>query len=187
MRIGYARVSTKAQNLDLQIDALTAAGCDRIYSEKISGENAHRPELDHCLKALRHGDTLVVWKLDRLGRSLNELIRIINSFPAMGVIFESLTEKIDTGSPTGQLIFHMFASLAEFERSLIQERVKAAQDAYRKSGQPFGRPKKLGKEKEKEAKKLVDAGLSKEKVAKILGVSRQTIYRTLKTSSNISN
>lgn len=118
--IGYARVSTDDQNLDLQRDALLKAGCAVIYEEKASGKNAtDRPELDHCRKALRAGDTLVVWRLDRLGRSLKDLVQIVSELELQNVSFQSITEKIETSSAAGKLIFHVFASLAEFERNLI--------------------------------------------------------------------
>ncbi len=128
-RIGYARVSTDDQNLDLQLDALHKAGIadDRCYSDTASGKDAERKELAACLKALREGDTFVVWRLDRLGRSLPDLVRIVGELEQTGVSFESLTEKIvETGSAAGRLVFHVFAALAEFERNLIRERMRAA-------------------------------------------------------------
>jgi Resolvase, N terminal domain len=125
MRIGYARVSTDDQTLDLQRDALKRAKCRQIYEEHASGKTAMRPELEACLKSLRKGDTLVVWRLDRLGRSLGDLIQLTTELRSRGVDFESLTEKIETGSSAGKLIFHVFASLAEFERNLIRERTLA--------------------------------------------------------------
>ena len=125
MRIGYARVSTDDQTLDLQRDALKRAKCRQIYEEHASGKTTIRPELEACLKSLRKGDTLVVWRLDRLGRSLGDLINLTTELRSRGVDFESLTEKIETGSSAGKLIFHVFASLAEFERNLIRERTMA--------------------------------------------------------------
>jgi hypothetical protein len=124
-RIGYARVSTDDQNLDLQRDALQQAGCSTIYEEAASGKSTARPELEQCRKALRAGDTLVVWRLDRLGRSLPDLVQIVADLEQRGVHFESLTEKIETGNAAGKLQFHVFAALAEFERGLIRERTRA--------------------------------------------------------------
>jgi DNA invertase Pin-like site-specific DNA recombinase len=143
MRIGYARVSTDDQTLDLQRDALKRAKCRQIYEEHASGKTALRPELEACLKSLRKGDILVVWRLDRLGRSLGDLIQLTTELRSRGVNFESLTEKIETGSSTGKLIFHVFASLAEFERNLIRERTLAGLRAARARGRNGGRPRKL--------------------------------------------
>ena len=126
MRIGYARVSTDDQTLDLQRDALKRAKCRHTYEEHASGKNTARPELDGCLKTLRKGDTLVVWRLDRLGRSLRDLIQLTQDLQGRGIGLESLTEKIDTFSTTGKLVFHVFAALAEFERNLIRERTLTA-------------------------------------------------------------
>ena len=131
MKIGYARVSTSDQNLDLQNDALKKLGCDHIYEEKASGKTKERPELTHCLKSLRPGDTLAVWRLDRLGRSLQDLITIVKNLEALGVAFVSVTENIDTSTATGKLMFHVFGALAEFERNLIQERTQAGLTAAR--------------------------------------------------------
>jgi len=139
IRIGYARVSTDDQLLGLQIDALKAAGCVRIYQELASGKQADRPELAQALKALRRGDTLVVWRLDRLGRSLPHLVESVTAIEVLGASFESLTEKIETGSATGRLVFHLFAALAEFERNLISERTKEGLKAARKRGHRGGR------------------------------------------------
>jgi DNA invertase Pin-like site-specific DNA recombinase len=140
LKIGYARCSTEDQNLTLQLDALKAAGCKKIYNEKVGGKEMERLELTNCLKALRPGDTLVVWKLDRLGRSLIDLVSIVNNLPKLEVAFESLTEKIDTSTTTGQLIFHIFAALADYERTLIRERTMAGLAAARKRGNIGGRP-----------------------------------------------
>ena len=141
--IGYARVSTIEQTLDLQQDALAAAGAVTIYADKASGKSADRPELIHCLKALRDGDTLVVWRLDRLGRNLQDLIRIVNELETRGVKFKSLKESVDTGGPAGKLVFHMFAALAEFERELLRERTLAGLEAARARGRKGGRPSLL--------------------------------------------
>ena len=134
MRIGYARVSTDDQTLDLQRDALKRAKCRQIYEEHASGKNTARPQLEASLKSLRDGDTLIVWRLDRLGRSLGDLIRLTHDLQARGVGFASLTEQIDTRSPSGQLVFHVFGALAEFERNLIRERTLAGLKAARARG-----------------------------------------------------
>ncbi|WP_215757218.1 recombinase family protein, partial [Gluconobacter sp. P5H9_a] len=138
-RIGYARVSTDDQHLDLQRDALMQGGCCVIYEEAVSGKNTVRPELEQCRKALRAGDTLVVWRLDRLGRSLRDLVQIVTELEQRGIGFESLTEKIETGSTAGKLVFHLFAALAEFERGLIRERTHAGLVAARARGRAGGR------------------------------------------------
>lgn len=136
--IGYARVSTIEQTLDLQQDALAAAGAATIYSDKASGKTADRPELVHCLKALRNGDTFIVWRLDRLGRNLQYLIRIVNDLEARGVMFKSLKEAVDTSGPAGKLVFHMFTALAEFERELLRERTLAGLEAARRAAEKVG-------------------------------------------------
>lgn len=177
-KVGYARVSTDDQDLALQLDALKNAGCDSIYKDRASGKSVQRKELEHCLKALRTGDTLVVWRLDRLGRSLSDLVRIITGLEHRGVIFESLTEKIETGSAAGKLMFHVFAALAEFERNIIRERTHAGLKAARARGRKGGRPRKLDNQQLKEIKALLrDPSISVTEVAKRYGVSRSTIYR----------
>lgn len=177
-RIGYARVSTDDQNLDLQRDALARAGCTVIYEEHASGKNADRPELKQCLKALRAGDTLVVWRLDRLGRSLTDLVRIVTDLEQRGVLFESLTERIETGSATGKLQFHIFSALAEFERNLTRERVQAGLKAARARGRLGGRKRKLTDRQVQQAKILLtNPGVFVTDVARSFGVSRMTIYR----------
>jgi len=179
-RIGYARVSTDDQNLDLQHDALRKAGIadDRLYSDTASGKNADRKELLACLKALREGDTLVVWRLDRLGRSLPDLVRIVGELEQKGVSFESLTEKIETGSAAGKLVFHVFAALAEFERNLIRERTRAGLVAARARGRAGGRKPKLTEAQIKEINEMVDAQkLPIGRIAELYGVSRTTIYK----------
>src|SRR5271170_1983691 len=158
MRIGYARVSTDDQTLDLQRDALKRAKCRQIYEEHASGKTTIRPELEACLKSLRKGDTLVVWRLDRLGRSLGDLINLTTELRSRGVDFESLTEKIETGSSTGKLIFHVFASLAQFERNLIRERTLAGLKAARARGRNGGRPKKLSPKELKAIRTLLRSG-----------------------------
>jgi DNA invertase Pin-like site-specific DNA recombinase len=184
MHIGYARVSTDDQALDLQRDALRAAGCDSLYEEHASGKSTVRPQLDACLNALRAGDTLVVWRLDRLGRSLRDLIDLTTTMQARGIEFESLTERIDTSSPTGRLVFHLFASLAEFERNLIRERTVAGLKAARARGRLGGRPKKLTPKDLRTIQSLLNSGdIPVATIAEQFGISRSTIYRsTTKTT-----
>jgi DNA invertase Pin-like site-specific DNA recombinase len=180
MKIGYARVSTDDQNLDLQKDALTRAECSRIYEEHKSGKSLDRPELDACRKALRAGDILAVWRLDRLGRSLPDLIHIIGELRDGGIGFESITEKIDTTTATGELTFHIFAALAQFERQLIRERTRAGLAAARARGRKGGRPTKLTTNDTKAIKSLVKAGeLTMSEIAKRFNVHRSTIYKAL--------
>ena len=186
-RIGYARVSTDDQNLDLQHDALRKAGIadDRLYSDTASGKNADRKELLACLKALREGDTLVVWRLDRLGRSLPDLVRIVGELEQRGVSFESLTEKIETGSAAGKLVFHVFAALAEFERNLIRERTRAGLVAARARGRAGGRKPKLSEAQIKEINEMVDAQkLPIGRIDELYGVSRTTIYKVAPRREN---
>ena len=176
-RIGYARVSTDDQTLDLQLDALTSSGCNTVYEETASGKSKDRPELVHCLKALRQGDVLVVWRLDRLGRSLPDLVRIVSDLEQRGVGFESLTEKIDTTSATGRLTFHVFAALAEFERNIIRERTKAGLDAARARGRKGGRKPALNDKQVREIRALLaDPEIQVGEVARRYGVSRTTLY-----------
>ena len=179
-RIGYARVSTDDQELDLQLDALCRSGCETIYQEKASGKDTERPELTQCLKALRTGDTLVVWRMDRLGRSLADLVKTITDLETRGIGFESLTEKIETSSATGKLMFHVFAAMAEFERNLIRERTHAGLAAARARGRVGGRKHKLDEQQKKEIKALLrDPNISVSEVAGRYGVSRTTIYRNV--------
>ncbi|EFI8908329.1 recombinase family protein [Escherichia coli] len=177
-RIGYARVSTDDQHLDLQRDALQQAGCSVIYEEAASGKSAARPELEQCRKALRAGDTLVVWRLDRLGRSLHDLVQIVAELEQRGVHFESLTEKIETGSASGKLQFHVFAALAEFERGLIRERTQAGLAAARARGRAGGRKPKLDDKQVREIRRLMtDPTIPVSQIAKSYKVSRTTIYK----------
>ena len=179
-RIGYARVSTDDQSLALQLDGLHKAGItdDHLYSDTASGKDAERKELAACLKALREGDTLVVWRLDRLGRSLPDLVRIVGELEQKGVSFESLTEKIETGSAAGKLQFHVFAALAEFERGLIRERTRAGLEAARARGRSGGRKPKLDAKQIRHIKALLrDPNTCVAELARDYGVSRTTIYK----------
>ncbi|HBP6601303.1 TPA: recombinase family protein [Pseudomonas aeruginosa] len=179
LRFGYARVSTDDQTTALQADALKQAGCSRVYEDKASGKaSMARPQLEECLADLREGDTLVVWRLDRLGRSLPDLVRIVTELEQKGVAFESLTERIETSSASGKLIFHVFAALAEFERNLIRERTKAGLAAARVRGRVGGRKPKLDAKQIRQIKALLrDRNTSVTELAKDYGVSRTTIYK----------
>jgi DNA invertase Pin-like site-specific DNA recombinase len=184
MLIGYARVSTDDQTLDLQLDALAKAGCtpDKIYPDKISSGKADRPGLKQALDQLRPGDTLVVWRLDRLGRSLQELIGLINGIQAKGADFKSLTENMDTNTSGGKLVFHFFGALAEYERSIIRERTNAGLQAARARGRTGGRPKleaDAAKRKKVEMAKALyaDKDNEVEEICKTLHISRSTLYR----------
>jgi DNA invertase Pin-like site-specific DNA recombinase len=182
MLFGYARVSTQDQNLNLQIDDLKKAGCGRIFQEKVSSAK-ERPELQKLLETLREEDTVIVWKLDRLGRSLKELINLINDFQQKKIGFRSLNDAIDTTTAQGRLVFNIFASLAEFERDLIRERTKAGLSAARSRGRTGGKPKGLTKEAQSKAEAARILYDKKEKtvaeIGKLLGISRATVYRYL--------
>jgi len=179
--LGYARVSTLEQDTALQHDALSAAGCFRLWTDTASGAVTDRPELGAVMDALRPGDTLVVWRLDRLGRSLPHLIETVRGLADRGVGFRSLQETIDTTTPGGRLVFHVFGSLAEFERDLIRERTMAGLAAARRRGRVGGRPPVMTASKTKQAERMVAAGTPLSEVADVLGVSRTTLYRHLKT------
>jgi DNA invertase Pin-like site-specific DNA recombinase len=184
MRIGYARVSTDDQTLNLQRDALKKAKCRQIYEEHASGKNTARPELEACFKSLREGDTLIVWRLDRLGRSLADLIRLTQELQGRGVGFASLTEHIDTRSPTGKLVFHMFGALAEFERNLIRERTLAGLKAARARGRKGGRPKKLSQKELKTIRALLRSNeVPVKDIAAQFGVNRSTLYRNITSAA----
>ena len=184
MLIGYARVSTNEQNLDLQRDALLKAGCleKNIYTDKITGTKAERVGLSQALSHLRMGDTFVVWRLDRLGRSLPHLIQTVTKLAEQGVAFKSITENIDTSSATGQLVFHIFGALAEFERNLIRERTVAGLQAARARGRLGGRPTlKPTATKVAMAKKLyADKSNSIADICRILHISRATLFRYIR-------
>ena len=180
-RIGYARVSTADQDLAPQLDVLRAKGCEPIYSEHASGKHADRPELAQAMKALRAGDTLVVWRLDRLGRSLPDLIATVNELASRGIAFESVTEAIDTTTASGKLVFNIFASLADFERHLIGERTRAGLAAGRARGRMGGRPPALTSRQLREARLLLtDPDATVTAVAERYGVSRTTLYKGLR-------
>jgi DNA invertase Pin-like site-specific DNA recombinase len=182
MRIGYARVSTELQHTDLQIDALKAAACEKIYTEKASGAQRDRPELKAALEYMRDngGDVLVVWKLDRFARSLRQLIETVEDLERRGIGFESLTERINTTSASGRLTFHIFGAMAEFERSINRERTRAALEASRARGRRGGRPPSLSAKDLAHAKALLaDPDITVEEVAKRLSVAASTLYRHL--------
>lgn len=182
MLIGYARVSTQDQNLELQIDALNKAGCQKIFKDKISGTRVERPGLTQMFEILRDGDTLVVWKLDRLGRSVKQLVDLVNELHKQGIQFKSLTDAIDTGTPSGRFFFHVMASLAEMERDLTVERTRAGLETAKRLGRKGGRKPKMTDSKIQVAKKLLANGVPPKDVAKNLGVSIPTLYRWIPAS-----
>jgi DNA invertase Pin-like site-specific DNA recombinase len=181
MRIGYARVSTADQTLALQRDALTAAGCDKVFTDQgVSGTVTTRPGLERALKTLQPGDTLIVWKLDRFGRSLSHLVQTVAELGERGVAFCSLTENIDTASAPGRLVLHMMGALAEFERNLIVERTRAGLTAAKRRGVKLGRKPTLTPAQVAHARRLIDGGESPRTVASTLRVGRTTLWRALK-------
>ena len=184
MKLGYARVSTLHQDEALQHDALRQAGCDRIYADKASGKLESRPGLDDLLAHARAGDTVVVWRLDRLGRSLKHLIEVVADLEHRGVAFQSLTEAIDTSTSGGRLVFHVFASLAEFEAGIIRERTLAGLAAARARGRTGGRPTVWTPEKQRTAHSMHHAGEDVSDIARVLGVSRASVYRLLNASAS---
>lgn len=180
MIVGYARVSTQDQSPALQLDALKVAGCEQVFHEAATGKFRDRPELMSCLRTLRSGDTLVVWKLDRLARSLKDLVEMVHDLNHRGVGFRSLTEAIDTTSTGGRLVFHIFGALAEFEHSLIRERTLAGLTAARARGRKGGRKPVLSKSDIRKAvAMLADPSITKAEVAKHFGVSRVTLNTAL--------
>jgi len=180
LAFGYARVSTIEQNEDLQQDALDRAGCDRVFVDKASGKLEHRPALDDMLAHLRAGDNVVVWRLDRLGRSLRHLIDVVSELERRGICLRSLTESIDTSTPGGKLVFHVFGALAEFERDLIRERTQAGLAAARARGRHGGRPTVWTPEKLLTARSMHASGQHDvASIARVLGVSRASVYRGL--------
>lgn len=177
MHIGYARVSTHEQNLDLQRDALQRAGCERVFEDTASGGRATRTGLAQTLDLLRQGDVLVVWRLDHLGRTLKHLIELMGDLERQGIGFRSTTEAIDTTTPGGKLVFHIFAALAEFERNLIRERTQAGLQAARARGRKGGRPKALdGKKRARTVELYRERSLSVAEICRTQGISRGTLY-----------
>lgn len=179
-RIGYARVSTDDQDMALQLDALAKAGCDRFFSEKVSSRKAHRQQLSECIKTLRQGDTLVVWRLDRLGRSMMELMEIVNNLADWGVGFVSLSEHIDTTTAAGKFTFHLFGALAEFERNTVRERTVAGLEAARARGRVGGRKPKLSDKAKLELKTLYESKkFSVAQLCEKANISRSTFYKSV--------
>jgi len=176
--LGYARVSTTVQDAAMQHDALSAAGCWRTWTDTASGAKTDRPQLAEAMASLRPGDTLVVWRLDRLGRSLPHLVEAVRQLEERNVGFKSLQEAIDTTTPGGRLVFHIFASLAE--RDLTRERTRAGLDAARRRGRVGGRKTVLTPAKERQARKMLAEGATKEEIADVVGVSVSTLYRRLR-------
>lgn len=182
MLVGYARVSTQDQNLDPQIEALTKSGCKKIFDDKISGSRGERPGLTKTLEILREGDTLVVRKLDRLGRSVKHLVDLAGDLRKQGIQFKSLTDSIDTGTPSGRFFFHVMASLAEMERELTVERTRAGLEIARQLGRKGGRKRQMTDSKIESTKKLLANGVPPRDVAKNLSVSVPTLYRWIPAS-----
>lgn len=183
MLIGYGRISTEEQHLHMQEDALKSAGCEEIYTDIASGSKSKRPGLDKALAYIREGDTLVVWKLDRLGRSLQHLIQTVKSLHEKKIFFRSLQESIDTTTSSGKLIFHIFSALAEFERDLIIERTEAGLKAARARGRMGGRPPMLNKRQISKLKQhYKDKNITVAEICKIFQISRPTFYNYLKTN-----
>lgn len=184
MKIGYARVSTKDQNLDMQIDELKKCGCEKIFTDVISGVKCERLGLNEAFEYAREGDIIVVWKLDRAGRSLKHLIEIVNELDERKIGFISLKESIDTTTSTGRLMFHIVASLAEFERDIIRERTMAGLTAARARGRIGGRPKKIDENKLIMAKSMMaDKNIAIKDICTALEVSKATLYKSLKEAS----
>jgi DNA invertase Pin-like site-specific DNA recombinase len=186
MRIGYARVSTHEQNLDLQRDALALAGCDHVVEDVASGRRAQRPCLDRVRDLLRPGDVLVVWRLDRLGRSLRHLIELMEELECLGVGFQSLQEAIDTASPGGRLVFHVIGALAEFERNLIRERTRAGLEAARARGRKGGRRRKLSAQRRELAVDLYERKKHPiREICRTFGISKPTLYAYVRESASV--
>ena len=186
MLVGYARVSTDDQNLDLQLDSLTKAGCEKIFQDAASGAKAERKGLTEALEYAREGDTLVVWRLDRLGRSLGQLIELMNGFKARKIGFRSLVEAIDTTTPTGQFFFQVTGAFAELERNLIRERTRAGLEAARARGRSGGRPRVLDDEGLAMALELYRANkIQVSTIAKRMGVAKRTLYRYLERNKPV--
>jgi DNA invertase Pin-like site-specific DNA recombinase len=182
MRIGYARVSTDDQSLDLQLDALERAGCKRVFTDKASAAKEDRLGLADALSHLRSGDVLVIWKLDRLGRTVKGLVNFVTELREGGIQFRSLTDGLDTTTPAGRFFFHVMASLAQMERELIGERTRAGLDAARRRGRVGGRKRRMTPGKVESARKLLEGGMPPRDVAQSLGVSIPTLYRWIPAS-----
>jgi len=189
MKIGYIRVSTQEQNEILQVDALKEAGCEKFFTDTMTGSKFERKGLEEALAYLRSGDSLIVWKLDRLGRSLQHLIATLNTLQERGIGFISLTENIDTTTPGGKLIFHVMGALAEFERDLIRERTNAGLAAARARGRVGGRPRRLATDgKVALARRLfADPNHSIPEICSTLGISRSTLYRFVREAKKASD
>lgn len=188
MKIGYARISTQDQNLDLQTDALKAAGCEKILTDQASGKNTKREGLEKIRELLRTGDVLVVWRLDRLGRSLKDLIEWIGYLEREDVAFVSLQESINTSTPTGKLVFHLFGALAEFERNLIHERTQAGLEAARARGRSGGRPAALGNEQKEMLIQLYNSKAHSVKgLCEMFNISKPTLYKYVQGQSDKNN
>ena len=183
MLVGYARVSTQDQNLELQLDALKKIGCKKFYQDQISDRKSNRPGLQLALEVLRKGDTLVVWKLDRLGRTVKGLVELVNKLHQNDVHFKSITDNVDTSTPSGRFFFHIMASLAQMERELVAERTRAGLAAEKVQGRIGGRKRKMTKSKIESAKKLLASGTLPKDVAQNLGASIPTLYRWIPASS----
>ena len=179
MLVGYSRVSTEDQKLDLQVDALKSAVCEKFFSDQVSGASKLRPGLEEALAYLKPGDTLVVWKLDRLGRTVKGLVDLVQTLQDKGIQFRSLTDGIDTSTTAGRFFFHVMAALAQMERELVHERTKAGLSAARARGRKGGRKPKMDISKITSAKTLLDSGMTGQEVANNLGVSRATLYRAI--------
>jgi DNA invertase Pin-like site-specific DNA recombinase len=185
MLVGYARVSTQDQNLELQLSALKNIGCKKLYQDQMSGTKNNRPGLQLALEVLRKGDTLVVWKLDRLGRSVKGLIDLVNKLHKDDIHFKSITDDVDTSSASGRFFFHVMASLAQMERELVAERTKAGLAAAKSQGRIGGRKRKMTKSKIESAKNLLASGVIPKDVAHNLGLSVPTLYRWIPAAGNI--
>lgn len=188
MLIGYARVSTDDQNLHLQYDALKNAGCEKIFDDQITGSKIQRPGLEAALEFARENDVIIVWRLDRLSRSLKDLIEMVALLDSKKIGLKSLHESIDTSSSSGKLIFYIFGALAEFERNLIRERTHAGLQAARARGRHGGRPKKLSTDKTKLAIQLYEGKQHNiQKICELVGVSKPTLYKYIKTHQTSAN
>ena len=184
MFVGYARVSTADQNLDLQLSALENVGCEKVYQDQISGTKAKRPGLELALEILRKDDTLVVWRLDRLGHTVKGLIDLVNHLHQNGIHFRSLIDNVDTSTPAGRFFFHVMANLAQMERDLLTERTKASLAAAKAKGRVGGRKRKMTQSKIESAKQLLASGTLPKDVAQNLGISVPTLYRWIPASNN---